>query len=112
MSFTNTKRMTAALLACLLICTGVGFLAAPAAGLAAFVCGLLTGGDLIRGLQNEDCAAVLITVCMLRDGENVFLDDMTLEEVSRALGKPVIPVGRRGDELLQAIVEASKWQGR
>ena len=32
------------LLACLLICTGVGFLAAPAAGLAAFVCGLLTGG--------------------------------------------------------------------
>ncbi len=32
------------LLACLLICTGAGFLAAPAAGLAAFVCGLLTGG--------------------------------------------------------------------
>lgn len=81
-------------------------------GASVTVSGLLTGGDLIRGLQNEDCAAVLITVCMLRDGENVFLDDMTLEEVSRALGKPVIPVGRRGDELLQAIVEASKWQGR
>ena len=76
------------------------------------VSGLLTGGDLIRGLRGEDCAAVLITECMLRDGENVFLDDMTLEEVSRALQRPVIPVGRRGDELLSAILEADKWQGR
>lgn len=55
---------------------------------------------------------MLVTVCMLRDGDNVFLDDMTLEEVSRALKKPVIPVGRRGDELLSAILEASRWQGR
>ncbi|HIQ83594.1 MAG TPA: DUF512 domain-containing protein [Candidatus Pullichristensenella stercorigallinarum] len=76
------------------------------------VSGLLTGGDLIRGLRGDESAAVLITVCMLRDGENVFLDDMTLEQVSRALGKPVIPVGRSGEELLQAIVEAGKWQGR
>lgn len=76
------------------------------------VSGLLTGGDLLRELQNEECAAVLVTVCMLRDGDNVFLDDMTLEEVSRALKKPVIPVGRRGDELLSAILEASRWQGR
>ena len=37
---------------------------------------------------------------------------MTLEEVSRALEKPVIPVGRRGDEVLSAILEASTWQGR
>ena len=55
---------------------------------------------------------VLISECMLRDGEQVFLDDMTLEEVSRALEKPVIPVGRRGDEVLSAILEASTWQGR
>lgn len=76
------------------------------------VSGLLTGGDLVRGLRGEEGAAVLITECMLRDGEQVFLDDMTLEEVSRALGKPVIPVGRRGDEVLSAILEASTWQGR
>ena len=60
------------------------------------VSGLLTGGDLVRGLQGAEGAAVLISACMLRDGETVFLDDMTLEEVSRALKKPVIPVGRRG----------------
>ena len=76
------------------------------------VSGLLTGGDLVRGLQGAECAAVLVSACMLRDGETVFLDDMTLEEVSRALEKPVIPVGRRGDELLSAILEASTWQGR
>ena len=73
---------------------------------------MLTGGDLVRGLQGAECAAVLISACMLRDGETVFLDDMTLEEVSRALKKPVIPVGRRGDEVLSAILEASTWQGR
>ena len=76
------------------------------------VSGLLTGGDLVRGLQGAEGAAVLISACMLRDGEQVFLDDMTLEEVSRALEKPVIPVGRRGDEVLSAILEASTWQGR
>ena len=76
------------------------------------VSGLLTGGDLVRGLQGAEGAAVLISACMLRDGETVFLDDMTLEEVSRALEKPVIPVGRRGDEVLSAILEASTWQGR
>ena len=68
--------------------------------------------DLICGLRGDESAAVLITVCMLRDGETVFLDDMTLEEVSRALEKPVIPVGRRGDEVLSAILEANTWQGR
>ena len=76
------------------------------------VSGLLTGGDLVRGLQGAEGAAVLISACMLRDGETVFLDDMTLEEVSRALEKPVIPVGRRGDEVLSAILEANTWQGR
>lgn len=76
------------------------------------VSGLLTGGDLVRGLQGAEGAALLISACMLRDGEQVFLDDMTLEEVSRALKKPVIPVGRRGDEVLSAILEASTWQGR
>ena len=47
---------------------------------------------------------VLITECMLRDDEDVFLDDRTLEEVQAAIGKPLIKVGRRGDELLRAIM--------
>ncbi len=70
------------------------------------VSGLLTGGDLIRGLKEIPRDVFLITECMLRDGEDVFLDDMTLREVSQALDRPLIPVGRRGEDLLEAILEA------
>jgi NifB/MoaA-like Fe-S oxidoreductase len=40
---------------------------------------------------------------MLRSGENVFLDDVTLEQVSDALGVPVIPVAQDGFELCDTI---------
>jgi putative radical SAM enzyme (TIGR03279 family) len=67
------------------------------------VSGLLTGGDLIRGLQNIQADRVLITECMLREGDEVFLDGMALHEVSEALGLDILPVGRRGDQLLDAL---------
>jgi putative radical SAM enzyme (TIGR03279 family) len=67
------------------------------------VSGLLTGGDLIRGLQNVQADRVLITECMLREGDEVFLDGMALSEVKRALGLDILPVGRRGDQLLDAL---------
>jgi putative radical SAM enzyme (TIGR03279 family) len=67
------------------------------------VSGLLTGRDLVRGLQNAEADRVLITECMLRDGEEVFLDGMALHEVKRALGLDILPVGRRGDQLLDAL---------
>lgn len=76
------------------------------------VSGLLTGRDLVAGLRGVACEAVLITRCMLREGEDVFLDDMTLAQVEAALGRPVIPVGRSGEDLLEAIVEAGAWQSR
>ena len=68
------------------------------------VAGLLTGGDIIRATKNLSADRVLITECMLRDDEDVFLDDMTLDAVQTAIGKPLIKVGRRGDELLHAIM--------
>ena len=49
------------------------------------VSGLLTGGDLVRGLQGAEGAAVLISECMLRDGEQVFLDDICLLYTSRCV---------------------------
>ena len=39
---------------------------------------------------------------MLRHGEGVFLDDVTLEEASAALGVPVVPIGSSGEDLLNA----------
>ena len=41
---------------------------------------------------------------MLRDQEDVFLDDMTLDEVQEKVGIPFVKVGRRGDELLDAMM--------
>ena len=67
------------------------------------VSGLLTGRDLVRGLQNVEADRVLITQCMLREGDEVFLDGMALHEVSEALGIDILPVGRRGDQLLDAL---------
>ena len=68
------------------------------------VSGLITGGDLTDRLKNEPGDAVLITECMLRSEGDRFLDDMTLDEARRIIGRPLVPVGRRGDELLDALL--------
>lgn len=69
------------------------------------VAGLITGGDLTAQLTGQELGErVLIPEKMLRHGEGVFLDDMTLEEASDILGVPVIPVGPSGDELLSAML--------
>ena len=41
---------------------------------------------------------------LFRDG-SLFLDDMTLDEAIQRLKKPVVPVGRRGEDLLDTILE-------
>ena len=69
------------------------------------VSGLITGGDLVEQMRGVDCDAILITGCMLRSDGDRFLDDMRLDQARALLGKPLIPVGRRGDELLDAILQ-------
>lgn len=70
------------------------------------VAGLVTGGDLIAQMKKKGTFdAVLITECMVRAEDQRFLDDVSLTEVRRALGCPVIPVGRTGEDLLNAIAE-------
>lgn len=68
------------------------------------VTGLLTGSDLIRAMKDYPCDRVLISERMLRETEDVFLDDMTLEEVQAQLGKPVVKVGTHGEDLLAALL--------
>ncbi len=68
------------------------------------VAGLITGQDLVAQLRDKDLGAcVLISANMLRDGGDVFLDDMTPTEVSAALGVPVVPVEIDGADLLAKI---------
>lgn len=69
------------------------------------VAGLLTGSDLIRELKNVNADKILITECMLREGEDVFLDDMSLAEVEKEIGCPIVKVGRQGEDLLNALMQ-------
>ena len=71
------------------------------------VSGLITGGDLTTQMKGVDCEAVMITEVMLKQNEDRFLDDMTLSQAIELLGKPVVPVGRRGEDLVNAILELS-----
>ena len=69
------------------------------------VAGLLTGGDLIAQLRGKDLGErLLISVSMLRHGGDVFLDDLSPEDVSRALGVPVVPVENDGGAVLRAFL--------
>ena len=72
------------------------------------VSGLLTGGDLVDQMRSVSCERILITEVMLRDGEDTFLDDMTLSDAERALNRPITVVGRRGEDLLNALLSVAK----
>lgn len=57
------------------------------------VTGLLTGEDILKGLQGKNLGdGVLLPSVMLKDGEAVFLDDLRLETVINQLGVPIYPV--------------------
>ncbi len=70
------------------------------------VSGLVTGGDLIDQLTGKDLGErLLLPVNMLRHGQDVFLDDVTLAQVSERLGVRVTPVNQDGFDLCDAIFE-------
>ena len=68
------------------------------------VTGLITGQDLIAQLKGRDLGERLfISQNMLRREELDFLDDVTLEEASAALGVPIYPIESDGFALWDAI---------
>ncbi len=69
------------------------------------VTGLLTGRDILAQLFGRELGdELLIAGNMLKAGEDIFLDDMTLEELGRRLGVPARRVGGSGEDLLAAIL--------
>jgi len=68
------------------------------------VAGLVTGGDIIRQLQGRNVGQrIFIPRTMLRHGEDVFLDNLTVSDLTNQLGIPVIPVDPDGQAMLEAI---------
>ncbi|MCL2662044.1 MAG: DUF512 domain-containing protein [Oscillospiraceae bacterium] len=69
------------------------------------VSGLVTGGDIIAQLTGKKLGSkLLIPRNMLRFGEEVFLDDITVCDVSNALGVPIRIVEQDGADLLRALL--------
>ncbi|MCI5856976.1 MAG: DUF512 domain-containing protein [Agathobacter sp.] len=68
------------------------------------VSGLVTAQDLVAQLKERELGAYVGIPCnMLRMGEQVFLDDWTLEEVENALQVPAVIVKSSGQNLLDAM---------
>ena len=68
------------------------------------VSGLITGQDLIAQLRGKDLGErLLISSNMVRHDELDFLDDITLEQASAALGVPIYPVDADGFALCDAM---------
>jgi len=73
-------------------------------GGATSVTGLVTGRDLIDQLRGAELGrALLIPDVTLRQGETVFLDDVSLADVEQALQLPVLPVESSPWGLLAAL---------
>lgn len=69
------------------------------------VSGLITGQDLEKQLKGRDLGEKLLLPCnMLRSGEEVFLDDMTLMELKESLQVPIDIVKSSGQDLLDAML--------
>ena len=69
------------------------------------VAGLITGQDLIAQLKGQKLGNKLLLPCnMLRSGEEVFLDDVTITEVKDSLQVEVDIVKSSGQDLIEAII--------
>ena len=57
------------------------------------VTGLITGHDLLLNLEGQDLGdGILLPNVMLKNGELVFLDDLSIEELAGRLNTKIIPV--------------------
>lgn len=69
------------------------------------VAGLITGQDLQNQLSEKELGQKLLLPChMLRSGEEVFLDDLTVTELSKKLNVPIEIVESDGAELLRHMI--------
>ena len=70
------------------------------------VTGLVSGQDIVSALRDKDLGElVLIPDVMLKEGEGIFLDNMTLAELERELGKRVVVVPATPHGIYAAIEE-------
>lgn len=68
------------------------------------VAGLLTGKDIIEQVKKDlGPGKLIIPVNMLRSGEEVFLDDVSLQDMKEELGRDIIVCEYTGEDLIEII---------
>jgi putative radical SAM enzyme (TIGR03279 family) len=73
------------------------------------VTGLLTGKDLLRELQGRSLGEVLLVPdVMLKEGEDLLLDDLSLIDLERELGVPVRKIASTPWGLLEALEDLAE----
>lgn len=76
------------------------------------VAGLITATDILEQLKDKDLGEeLLIPSVMLRDGGDMFLDSVTLEELSEKLNIKITPVDNDGFMLLDKILGVVEENG-
>ncbi|MDL2233782.1 DUF512 domain-containing protein [Ruminococcaceae bacterium OttesenSCG-928-L11] len=69
------------------------------------VAGLVCGQDIIKQLEGVSLGdEVLFPAAMLRHDRDLFLDDVSVQDLAQALGHPVRPTENDGYELLAAML--------
>ena len=70
------------------------------------VSGLLTGKDIIDTLKKNyrKCDKILIPATALRSGENIFLDDVTLDEMQKNFSAKIFPIHSGGEFFNHCVI--------
>ena len=69
------------------------------------VSGLVTGGDLINQLRDDDLGdRLIIPSSMLRFENDLFLDDVSTDDVEQKLNITLVPINNNGNDLVEAVI--------
>ncbi len=70
------------------------------------VAGLITGQDIIEQLKDKELGqTLLLPSALLRHGENVLLDDLTVDDIEEALNIKITIVNDDGKSFLKSIID-------
>lgn len=80
-------------------------------GTTVSVTGLLAGKDILKSLMGRtkaDC--LLVPDVTLKDGQDMFLDNITIRDMEENLSMKVMPVESTPEGLLKGITDGYKWE--
>lgn len=69
------------------------------------VAGLVTGGDIIKQLKEDNSDSILIPDSMLRKDTDYFLDDVTINEIEKSLNKKVFVTKVEGEDFINVLYQ-------